>query len=264
MHKTHRLLISVGIFASAVAEAQYGDEAFFRFFGGRDIDYWLQGKVVHDALAGVRVEPLPTPTPVNGSASSENAGSDTKSFSGSTLVREADAKPFSWERYRDPRAPEFWDDGGDWIPPRPFREAAANPTKENIGEYLAWQGRKTTVVAKFQNALSEKALPFSDWKKLSIAYFYQSACAHCQASMSTVDDLKMRGVKFTFVQLDYASNPPLHKPSIPYTAAWKKSFSVEATPTWILKLGDRTTTLTGSVSTEELSRSAEGLQQPRR
>jgi hypothetical protein len=258
MLKTHVLLINALFAVSTTAHAQYGDEAFFRFFGNRDIDYWQTGKTVHDPLGGsvdagnIAVAPTPTATP------------EPKIFSGSTVVREGDTKPFSWDRYRDPRAPEFWDDGGDWIPPRPFREAAANPTSENVGEYLAWQGRKTAVVAKFQNVLSEKALPFSDWKKLSVAYFYQSKCPHCIASMAIVEEVKMRGAKFTFVQLDYAENAPLHKPSIPYTAQWKKSFPVEATPTWILKLGERTTTLTGSVSLEELAASAAGLQQQRR
>ena len=256
MRKMHLLFINVMLVPASVALAQYGDEGFFRFFGGRDIDYWQLGKTVHDPLSAVEA-PIPKATPV----APENASAPQ--FSGSTVVREADAKPFSWDKYRDPRAPEFWDDGGDWIPPRPFREAAANPTNENVGEYLAWQGRKTAVVSKFQHVLSEKAMPFSDWKKLGIAYFYQSKCSHCQASMPTVEDAKSRGAKFTFVQLDYAENAPLHRPSIPYTEAWKNRFPVEATPTWILKLDGKTLSLTGSISIEELSRSAASLQQPR-
>jgi hypothetical protein len=254
MRRTHVLSISAALVVAASARAQAGDEGFFRFFGNRDIDYWQSGNTVHDALGGGGVVSAPTPA----------ASPQPTPFSGSTVVREADAKPFSWDRYRDPRTPEFWDDGGDWIPPRPFREAAANPTNENVGEYLAWQSRKTAVVAKFQGALTEKALPFSNWMALSVAYFYQAKCSHCIASMATVAEAKSRGVKFTYVQLDYAENAPLHKPSIPYTAQWKKSFPVEATPTWVLKLGERTKALTGEVSLDELAAGAASLQQERR
>jgi hypothetical protein len=62
------------------------------------------------------------------------------------------------------------------------------------------------------------------------------------------------------VQLDAGENPPLHVPSIPYSEEWKKIFNVEATPTWSLKLGSRTETLTGAVSFDELARQAAALQ----
>lgn len=256
MRKALVLLINLFAFAPFTANAVELEKEFFQYFGGRDIDYWQQGNRVKDPYARRKVQ-ADSQAPKS-SLNEQKTGSDA--FSGSTLVRQGDAKKFAWSRYSDPRAPEFWDDGGDWIPPRPFREAAADPTAENVQQYLTWQANKTAVVNRFQTALSAHAISFDRWKELSVAYFYQSTCAACRASVRVVDEALKRGAKFTFVQLDAGEHAPLHTPSVPYTAEWKKQFAVDATPTWFLKLGSRTATLTGSVSIDELARQAAALQ----
>jgi len=245
-------------FALSASAKPLQDKDFFQYFEGRDIDYWQEGKRVQD-----RLSPRAWREPVERKAGEKpGSGEKSETFSGSTLVRQGDAREFRWERYRDPRSAEFWDDGGDWIPPRPFREAAANPTPENVTQYLAWQGQKTQVVSGFQNALSKfnVAATFDRWSELRIAYFYQSTCSACRSAKDVVEQAKAKGVKFTFVQLDAGANPPLHEPSIPYSEEWKKNFNVEATPTWSLKLGPRTATFTGAVSFDELARQAAALQ----
>jgi len=257
MRKALVLLINLFAFTSFNATAAAGvEKEFFQYFGGRDIDYWQQGKRVQDALLprNFQAERNASESSVNEQEKSSNA------FSGSTLVRQGDARKFAWSKYSDPRAPEFWDDGGDWIPPRPFREAAADPSAENVRQYLAWQANKTAVVNRFQTALSAHAISFDRWKELSVAYFYQSTCAACRASSGVVDEALKRGAKFKFIQLDAGEHAPLHTPSVPYTAEWKKQFAVDATPTWFLKLGSRTATLTGAVSIDELARQAAALQ----
>ena len=191
-------------------------------------------------------------------ATPEQHSQQASLFSGSSVVRAADALPFTWSRYDDPRLAEFWDDGGDWIPPRPFREAASNPSAENINRYLAWQRRKAQVTQRFQQALvkqdqaaleQELQLP---WKQLQVTYFYQSICSHCQSSKGFVEDLQKKGVSFTFVQLDYGQNPPLHDPSVPYSESLAQRFPIEATPTWHIRLGSRSLTHVGEISLKKL------------
>ena len=266
MLRMHALLIST-IFV-ATAQAQTGTGGPFAFFGGADIDYWREGKRVHDGLTLVAT-PESTATPASGK-------NEKSSFSGSTLVREADAKAFSWDAYRNPQAPEFWDDGGDWIPPRPFREAAANPTAKNIDEYLEWQVRKTHVVNRFQAALTREGNKLSpgrkekdlgapkvvNWQKLRIAYFYQSSCPHCRASAPVIEEAQRRGARVTFVQLDAREQPPLHAGSVAYDASWAKEFAISSTPTWILKSGQKTESVTGALTLTELADKASHLSQP--
>lgn len=233
---------------SSSATAQGGDTGLFRFFAGRDIDYWSEGRMVHDTLK------------MNIANNPRDPDTDPlASFSGSNLVRSGDSVPFTWSRYEDPKLAEFWDDGGDWIPPRPFREAASDPSPENIRRYLAWQQRKALVTRRFQSALIKQDQPAVDleatvpWRKLHIIYFYQSLCSHCQASRNFVEALKKRGVAFTFVQLDYGQNPPLHSSSIPYSESLAQRFTIEATPTWVLRIGSKTQTHVGELSMKKLS-----------
>lgn len=262
MRRALVLLINIFVFVPLWANASAGvEKEFFQYFGGRDIDYWSEGKRVQDAFAVKRDFVVKDPQVDRKNSDSEAIKEKSSGeFSGSTLIRRGDAGKFEWQKYADPRAPEFWDDGGDWIPQRPFREAAAEPSAENVKRYLAWQANKSAVVNRFQTALSAQAISFDRWKELNIAYFYQSTCAACRSSAGVVDEAIKRGAKFTFVQLDAGEHPPLHTPSVPYTAEWKKQFAVDATPTWFLKLGTRTATLTGSVSIDELARQAAALQ----
>ena len=277
MFRMHVLLISLSALVALVAHAEPEVGGAFGFFGGADIDYWREGKRVQDKLSPT-AEISPTKTPIGGI---DRSVVEKPSFSGATLVRGADAKAFSWEAYRDPLAPEFWDDGGDWIPPRPFREAAANPSEKNINEYLAWQIRKTNVVSQFQAALMRVGTPgtavgnnaslggiamtsenFTNWQALRIAYFYQSSCPHCRASASVIEEAKRLGSRVTFVQLDAREQAPLHAGSIAYDKSWAKEFAISSTPTWVLKLGSRSETLTGALTLSELAEKAGALAQP--
>lgn len=238
------------------AFAQDGAAALFGFFDGRDIDYWVEGRLVSNPLmlGGGESPSLPSGAP----------------FSGSSLVRSGDSQPFTWDAYQSPKSPEFWDDGGDWIPPRPFREAVAVPTPSNIDQYLAWQGRKAEVLSKFQTALAQRAaglLPKEPakpktaqvepqqvpWDQIKIAYFYQSSCPHCQASAETIESARRFGAQVTFIQLDHRSSPPLHTPSLPYDQDWNKAFSVTSTPTWIFSFHGQPRKHTGAMSLSELT-----------
>lgn len=201
----------------------------YNFFNGRDIDYWNEGRQIQNPI-------LSSPTL-------------SEPQIGTNLIRSQDAKPFAWENYQDPSKAEFWDDGGDWIPPRPFREAASNPTRENIRSYLNWQEQKALLVARFQKALDQSASQEESpipWQEVKVLYFYQSSCPHCQGSRALIEELQKKGVVFTFVQLD--QEPPLHHPSIPYDQSWAQEFSVSVTPTWVIKYQDHVTTRTGSLS----------------
>lgn len=228
MRRTPYLLLSTVLYTNALL----GEP--FHFFGGRDIDYWQEGRRVKEA-------------------SPEKASSEP--LSGPNILRSQDAKPFAWTNYQDPLKPEFWDDGGDWIPPRPFREAAASPTPENIKAYLKWQEQKGAVVSKFQAALegNQKSPqePVIPWNTIKVAYFYQSACPHCQASVPLVESLRDLGVQMTLVQM--GPGAPLHEPSIPYDQTWAKEFPVSATPTWVIKQGAKVTTRSGALSMAEFT-----------
>lgn len=242
----------------------------FQYFSGRDIDYWGEGKMVSESIF-VR----------NEETTKEN---NQAYFSGSNPIRSSDTKHFDWNNYKDPSKAEFWDDGGDWIPPRPFREAVANPTKENIKSYLEWMMKKTEMVDKFQIALTsytsgapEKQLPKIEqnpklnkeitkqnardlnWQKVQIAYFYQTACPHCRSSANVIEEAQNLGANVKFVQLDANKNPPLHENSIPYDENLERDFHVTVTPTWFVKVGSNYTELTGEMNFIELSNVAKQL-----
>lgn len=234
------LLLSV----PAMAEEPTG---FFNFFGGKDIDYWQEGKIVKDHFATRR--------------SAVAADKKTQeAFQGANVLRHGDSKKFSWDTYKDPSAPEFWDDGGDWIPPRPFREAAANPTPENVQNYLTWLAQKGMVVTRFQEALASASMPSKyeqrgisiPWQRVEVKYFYQSSCPHCQSSKPTVEKLPALGANVRFIQLDFGLEPPLHQPSEPYDASMRSEFQISVTPTWILRIGSETTKVTGSLTPSDL------------
>lgn len=263
-------------FADDLDDLYAKENKSFQYFRGRDIDYWNEGK-------RVRQNHFRTDSRLSKSAS----------FSGSNTIRSSDAMPFSWTNYQDPKRAEFWDDGGDWIPPRPFREAVANPTKENIDGYLNWMSHKTEVIERFQKALSDfsKSGVIEDnavandvnWNNFQIVYVYQTGCQHCRNSIQTIETAKRLGATVTFVQLDSKQNPPLHANSISYEDILhllKQEASnisneildlvtqVTATPTWILQSKNRDsnrdnhpTQLTGAISFSELSHVAKQLSQ---
>lgn len=276
MRKTHALLISVLSSYSLIAQAQ---QESFSFFGGRDIDYWNEGKKVNSAK--VEMDTVP-----DNQKKDANKNVNQDQFSGSNTIRSRDATPFEWKNYKNPLSSEFWDDGGDWIPPRPFREAVANPTDENINEYMHWQMRKTALVTRFQTALEKYGKNYNwsqneknkeenketntpavvkyvqenfNWNKVKIAYFYQSGCSHCQNSAALIERLKNLGSQVTFVQLGSQKNKPLHAQSIPYDKEMDRDFHVTSTPTWFLKSSTSYVKLAGEQSYSNILNAAKSI-----
>ncbi|MEY3902515.1 MAG: plasmid transfer operon protein, partial [Pseudomonadota bacterium] len=238
-----------------VRPAALADESIaVRFFDGQDIDYWSEGK---------RVKPfIPQARPVTEKQSSL--------LPSGSLIRQRDALPFDWKKYEDPQNPEFWDDGGDYVAPRPLREAVANPSQENLEKYAEWQARRVAILAEFnrklllQNAaqkdsrISEKKtrseqsrIPLN-LREVQLLYFYQSSCPHCQAAKAQVEELRRKGVHVTFIQLDSEESPPLHQPSVKYSSSLSKQFAVSATPTWVFRRRESSVRLQGAQSEEEL------------
>lgn len=245
------------------------------YFQGKDIDYWREGKTVKPLVPGLTSskEDLQKPLPTG------------------SIIRQSDALPFDWRRYEDPKHPEFWDDGGDYVAPRPLREAVANPTPENLEKYAAWQAKRLVVIAEFNQRLvthslsqeSSRTLSLSqtthstsnfvtsmpgkkekkiDLREVSLLYFYQSSCPHCRASEAQVQALQQKGVNVTFIQLDGPENPPLHHPSVSYSAQHSKHFAITATPTWIFRRGANAVRLQGTQSEEDLQREISSLFKP--
>jgi len=227
-----------------------------RFFEGQDIDYWSEGK---------QVKPfIPQARPVTEKQSSL--------LPSDSLIRQRDALPFDWKKYEDPKNPEFWDDGGDYVAPRPLREAVANPSQENMEKYAEWQARRVAVLAEFNRKLllqnagqkdsrisekktrSEQSRTQLNLREVQLLYFYQSSCPHCQAAKAQVEELRRKGVHVTFIQLDTEESPPLHQPSVKYSSSLSKQFAVSATPTWVFRRRESSVRLQGAQSEEEIRR----------
>ena len=245
--KTFGLLSGLQIISGSVASAQN----VHSYFEGRDIDYWRENKKVKPFVAVPHV-------PQNLNSEPPPSGS---------LIRQRDSQPFDWKNYEDPKNPEFWDDGGDYIPPRPLREAVANPTAENLERYATWQAKRLTVIAEFERKLAQNSLSRTvETKKpltvkpitpvrlqeVQLLYFYQTSCPHCRAEKEHVESLEKKGLRVTYVQLDADSNPPLHVRSVPYNAALSKQFQVTSTPTWILRRREKSARLSGRQSDSEI------------
>lgn len=189
--------------------------------------------------------------------------------------RDFDADPFDWRAYEDPGDPRFWDDGGEWVPPRPLREVLADPSAENIARYRVWVGRKLelaqmgqelvwgpppTHAARAPVEVAPRLQPRPElvpWDRLKVIYFYQASCGHCQASIPLVHELDARGVEVLTVHLDRPS--PAHPDSVPYTRAMAELLQVEGTPTWVLELDGRQGVLRGRTTLAELAAGVEQL-----
>ena len=241
------------------------------YFGEKDIDYWREGKTVKPFVPNFQQGQLPKV---------ETA----KPMLTGSIIRQSDTLPFDWKNYDDPKSAEFWDDGGDYVAPRPLREAVANPTPENLEKYANWQAKRLVVIAEFNqklvahsmakastsDSLSNKKSSSSEQKsaskinlrEVSLMYFYQSSCPHCQAEKEHVEELKRQGVQVTFVQLDLDENPPLHKSSVPYSAALSKQFAITATPTWIFRRRESSARLQGEQSQDDLMQEISKLFNP--
>ncbi len=133
MLKVHVVFLISAISLSASAQ---------EFFEGTDLDYWNQG-------------PRPMSMPLYKKSESKPRLSLLPNGS---VIRQRDAGEFNWKDYEDPASDVFWDDGGEYVPPRPMRVAAANPTSENIARYLAWQKKKLAVITSFEQEIAKQRL----------------------------------------------------------------------------------------------------------
>lgn len=223
------------------------------YFDDKDLDFWNEGK---------KVKSFSTTPPVQDKQKElRNTAVNSRS-----IIRQSDTLPFDWKNYEDPKSVEFWDDGGDYIAPRPLREAMVNPSEENLAKYLTWQAKRLEVLAVFNAKLvqtdvskAKKSSPQNvsmqssvRLKEVELLYFYQTACPHCQAEKDHVEKLARQGVRVSFIQLDSDVNPPLHAGSIPYTARHSAQFAITATPTWILRRREKTLRLQGEQAQVEM------------
>jgi thiol-disulfide isomerase/thioredoxin len=258
-----------------VVQSKNDERAFAQgnsYFGENDIDYWREGKKVKPFVPSLQPQKAETP----------------RSIPSGSIIRQSDALPFDWKNYDDPKSPEFWDDGGDYVAPRPLREAVANPTPENLERYANWQAKRLVVIAEFNqklvahsiskrdssNAVSnslinkQKSSPTKkiatniNLREVNLIYFYQSSCPHCQAEKEHVEELKRKGVQVTFVQLDADENAPLHVPSVPYSALLSKQFAITATPTWIFRRREKSLRLQGEQTQIDLMQEISKLFNP--
>jgi len=250
MQRLHVVLISYIGFATHAANAQ-------QFFGGTDLDYWRDGpKPLSQPLyhaGNVTQEMTPTPTPIPQPSDS--------------VIRQKDNLPFSWKDYESPNSDVFWDDGGSYIPPRPFRIVAADPSAENVTRYLQWNEKKDQVLKRMMSAIAAqkpsvallppkqqepKVKKVVEWRALEVVYFYQSSCSHCQASMPLVEELKAKGARVIPVQLDWKQNPPLLAGSTRYEGELAREYPVEVTPTWVFSYRGKRFERQGEISAETL------------
>ena len=172
-------------------------------------------------------------------------------------LRALDEKAFNWKNYEDPSSLQFWDSGGDFVPSLPWRQLANNPSDENIKKYIEWQNKKIKISSELQQKIGSHAPQdigtnlnkneeekiagklknnsIINWKNFEIAYFYQTACTHCQNSAPLVAFLKQSGAKLIPIQLDWDKNPPAYENSVKYNDVLDKKFNVTSTPAWIIK-----------------------------
>jgi thioredoxin-related protein len=239
------------------------------WFNGHDIDYWNENKKI------------------NIEKKNENIISQEQ---GSSEIRSKDSEPFDWKNYSDPSKIEFYDDGGDFVPNRPWREVMTNPTKENLENYMAWQAKKINLsnnISKMMADSSGMPVPLASqpkldlnnpsdqnetlnqnreikWGTLQVLYFYRSACHFCQASKPVVSALKEHHVLFIPVQLDWNENPPMYSNSVKYDENLDQGgYKVRGTPTWIIKRADSPKSdpliIEGYVSTAEMEKSIKSI-----
>jgi hypothetical protein len=196
-------------------------------------------------------------------------------------VRRIDQQPFDWRDYENPETEQFWDDGGDFVPARPLRIAAANPSPENVQRYLEWQRRKLEVIGVLTGAVAKVGgaqpvtppaappvparaassmslaigpggvVPGAEpvvWSEAELVVFYRSDCPHCLASIPTVDALRAQGAKVVPVQVDWRDRPPAFEGSVPYTAEIAAVELVEAVPMWVANYRGNRAVMQGEMS----------------
>lgn len=230
------------------------------FFGGSDIDYWNEGV---KPMTKTRLL-VPTSTP------KLSVPIDQSLAPTGSVIRQMDSKPFDWKNYEDPKSDAFWDEGGDYIPPRPFRVVAADPTPENVAKLVHWMQKKMSLTLGIETAIKNQAVGVEprvlpkkwvsetkksgiSWKKMQIVYFYQTTCPHCQKNLPVVYELKRLGVQVMPVQLDWKTNPPLLAGSVKYDAELEAARPITATPTWLISYQGVVTEIQGETSPDDIA-----------
>ena len=229
----------------------------------KDIDYWNDGHSIGST------------NPSQHHHDNENPQNDNPS-----QIRSLDAQPFNWKNYIGDKAIEkasFWDDGGNYIPPLPFRELAANPTQENAKNFITWLNKKNSVITDVNKVLSENnenkiqtintssninnlstqdekenKIEKIDWKNATIVYFYSSTCPHCRKEKSVIDYLIKLGAKITPVQIDFGDQAPVYENSIPFDKKLASDFQVKSVPKIFLKYNNSVIVFDGETSIESI------------
>ena len=215
------------------------------WFNGSDIDYWGENKKI-------QID--------NNQQNNLKKNNNVISFN--SEIRAKDKEKFNWSNYKNPSNIEFYDDGGDFVPNRPWREVLANPTKENIKNYMEWQSKKISITNEVSKLMAENAdtpIPLSqqpsldinklskinqvnekkiNWQSLQVLYFYKTKCVFCQKSIPIVETLKEHNVLFIPVQLDWKDSEPIYKESVNFDEKLQKAYQIKGTPTWIIRRAD--------------------------
>ena len=115
------------------------------------------------------------------------------------------------------------------------------------------QQKQTFIPTEVNNETSD---PFkvtaSDFKNVSILYFYRSDCPHCRNTKPTIDKLQSLGVTVIPVQLDYKIHAPEFKNSMPYDSQIASVYPVTETPNFVLKINGETRSFKGEITPAQL------------
>lgn len=246
------------------------------WFGGRDLDYWNEGKMVRGISKESRLR--------------FDSGAEGLPITES-IIRSTDFLPFDWQQYEDPLSPQFWDDGGNYVPPRPLRIVAANPTEENIAKYREWQRRKMEIITRVSHVLGtdvptaqgaeasvgKNELPQHgsfegprrseaqtsarnlDWSQVTATFIYRSSCPHCQREVGVIDELRKRGTKVIALQLSSDKEKPIVPQSFPLSNDEAARLNINVTPTLVLTVKGKSTRIEGYSSEDEITEEARKL-----
>lgn len=237
------------------------------FFPHQELDFWNEGAPRRVARAA----------PARPGAA---AGLAMPAPAPRSPARDDDGE-FRWEDLEDPTTAAFWDDGGNYVPPRPVRIAAADPTPDNVARFLRWQKRKLAAIsalhaevkrqvdadapprrapapgtvvadAATQARLLAEAPEPIDWSRLELLFFHAAACPHCQESVATVRELERLGARVIPVQTDWREREALLPGSVPYTAEIAREQPIDAVPTWVASYGGDRVTMQGKVTVQSI------------
>lgn len=250
------------LLATATAHAGNGN-----WFQGRDVDYWNEGRKVRGASAVANQFREDDATLQNLPPSSN-------------IIRSTDFLPFDWKNYENPQSPQFWDDGGNYVPPRPLRILAVDPSDANVERYLAWQRLKVETTNRLSQLLGAhhnsdvearapdntranderpRQLPASvhsesriEWGQLSLSYVYRSSCPHCKHMKPVIEELARRGVRVTAYQIGAGVEAPAFPNSKAISQTELASLGVSVTPTLFIRNNQKTSKIEGYMSQEAL------------